>query len=372
MLKNLFTAVTALHYWTERSRNDGPKSEEFQGYPRYDALQWCVDWGNSHHLTVKGHPLFWTVPKAIPEWLKRYDYATQLKFLEVRIRSITARFRHKIRLYDIINEAMWEPALRNLKDRQWPYLERVENWVPEIASLLEWARSEDPDARYLVNEYGVVANDHTPIAVPAHDGTQVTPHRQLERLIELLNALQKNGTPPDAVGLQSHTGNWLTPASQWDTYDRISNETGLPVHITEFWAKRNAPHLDHLPEEEKDRVIEQYIVQVMTCAFAHPAVDAFFFWGVTDQLITFSNDGGWELTPLYHRLYDLIHKKWRTCETLRTGAHGIVKCRCFTGDYQLRLCTEKGKRTAGKLTIPAGSTTYSCVHQLACRVKLQG
>ena len=64
---HLFNAVNALHYWTERPRNDGPKSEEVLGYPTYEHLQWCVDWALSEGLTVKGHPLFWTVPKAVPD-----------------------------------------------------------------------------------------------------------------------------------------------------------------------------------------------------------------------------------------------------------------------------------------------------------------
>ena len=110
----LFNSIILLHYWAEKTPQDAPVSEEYQGEIDYDLLDRMVDWSRGHGLTCKGHPLFWPVPKALPEWLGKYDLATRWKFVEVRIRQITARFRGRISQYDISNEMLWEPLWRTL------------------------------------------------------------------------------------------------------------------------------------------------------------------------------------------------------------------------------------------------------------------
>ncbi len=332
----LFNACTALHYWTERPRNDGPKSEEWQGYPKYDALQWCVDWGNAEGLLVKGHPLFWSIPKAVPEWLKRYDYATQLRFLEVRIRTITARFRGKIRLYDIVNEPLWEPAFRNLPRRNWPHLEKISALAAMIAQVQRWAREEDPDATYLVNDYGIMLGDHAVRAV-ARDGTKVTADFQLKRYIQLLQALQERSAAPDAVGLQSHTAGWGHHDRQVATYEAIGEATGLPVHVTEFWAQTGHLREKGLPQDEIDARQAEYVINYITCAFGCPWVEGFFFWGMMKDLIRFNASGGWETTPVYDALQRKLRGEWMTRATAVTDRTGTVKLRGFHGEYALRL-----------------------------------
>jgi len=110
----LFNSIILLHYWAEKTPQDAPVSEEYQGEIDYDLLDRMVDWSRGHGLRCKGHPLFWPVPKALPEWLGKYDLATRWKFVEVRIRQITARFRGRISQYDISNEMLWEPLWRTL------------------------------------------------------------------------------------------------------------------------------------------------------------------------------------------------------------------------------------------------------------------
>ena len=85
---DVLNAANALCYWTERPRNDGPKMEDIQGHPSLEGFHRCVDWAAGEGLTVKGHPLFWSIPKCVPDWVKRYDYETRMKFAEVRVRPI--------------------------------------------------------------------------------------------------------------------------------------------------------------------------------------------------------------------------------------------------------------------------------------------
>ena len=358
-LAQLVNAVNALHYWTERPRNDGPKSEEVLGYPTYDHLQWCVDWGNANGLTVKGHPLFWTVPKAVPDWVQNYSsYSTRMAFLEVRIRQIVSRFMGTIKIYDAVNEPMWEPSFKDLPQRTWPHMTAISDIADYIEPVLRWAREEDPDATYLINEYGVTLGDHSPCAVPGSDGSVVTPDSQFHRYLELLKELQSRGTAPDAVGLQGHTGGWGDHDKDVATYEKIMEETGLPVHITEFWAHAN--HLVEAGMSQADIRAAQleYVSNCMTCAFGCPAVDAFFFWGMLKDLMNNSGKPGVEPNDLYWGIHRLIHETWRTREELTTDSDGYLQFRGFHGDYALRFPLASGQQQGQTFTLPVGSNLF--------------
>jgi GH35 family endo-1,4-beta-xylanase len=346
-------AVNSTCYWTERPRNNMAKTEAFQGEYKLDGFADTVDWGNANGLTVKGHPLFWTVPKAVPDWMSKYDYPTQLKFLEVRLRSMVSRFKGKVKLWDAINEMLWEPALKNLADRNWPHLESLDNMAEYISFVLRICREEDPDAKFLLNDYGLeknhnakaqlAANDNDPNAakesgIPAKDGTIVTARLQRKRYLELVKRLREIGFPPSAIGLQGHSGA-VTPAEQMAFYDEMS-QAGLPLHITEFWA--NPGDFDDtfqkLPAKEQDLKIADYVKQFLTNAFAHPAIESFFFWGFMGMATTWPQNNApvYEEKPVLQTVKDLIHKEWNTHEILNTDSNGILKFRGYYGDYSLR------------------------------------
>jgi len=66
--RQVFNAATNLCYWTERPRNDASKTEDRQGEPRLENFAATVDWTVASGMTAKGHPLFWSIPKCVPEW----------------------------------------------------------------------------------------------------------------------------------------------------------------------------------------------------------------------------------------------------------------------------------------------------------------
>jgi GH35 family endo-1,4-beta-xylanase len=332
---DVLNAANALCYWTERPRSDGPKTEDLQGLPALDGFHYCVDWARSEGLTVKGHPLFWSIAKCVPQWVKRYDYETQMKFAEVRVRGLVASVRGKVALWDLVNEPMWEPAFRNLPQRHWPHLERIEAIADYIEPVLGWARDEDPDARYLINDYGMQEGSRKEPPVAA-DGTKVTAALQRRRFLELLRCLGDRGAVPDAIGLQSHTGGWTDHASQTAVYDEMA-ASGLPIHITEFWAHTRGLEADgRLPQDEIDRRQADYVADYLTCAFGHPAVEAFFFWGFMGQAIRWGQYSSHELKPMYDRVRELVRAEWTTRERLTSDGDGRVRFRGFYGDYALR------------------------------------
>jgi endo-1,4-beta-xylanase len=356
VLNSLNTTV----YWTERPRNDAAKSEDFQGDIQWDDFDESVNWALSQGLTVKGHPMYWTVPKAIPDWLAKYPYETHMKFVEVRIRNLAARYRNKVKIWDAVNEMLWEPHPKNLSKRQWPYLETMDNMVDYISKILSWAREEDSDALYTINDYGLSGINQKGLI--SHDGREVNTALQRKRYIELVQRLGDAGACPNMMGLQCHTG-WLRPGEQMAFYDEMST-AGIPLSITEFWANINelksaskekteseewrsfggAATITDMSDDELTEIRDRYVLDYLTCAFAHPNVDNFFFWGLMGMGVKFFNDhnSGHEIQPIFSKIQDLIHNQWQTHLTLKTDNQGIVSFRGFCGDYTMQIKPENG------------------------------
>jgi len=352
---DLFNAQLTTVYWTERPGNDATKTEDFQGDLQMDDFNDSVDWANANGLTAKGHPICWTVPKAIPEWIKQYPMETFMKFLEVRVRDLCARYKGKVQLWDAVNEMLWETAPRNLTIRKWPYTETMENMVEYISLVLKWAREEDPDAMYCINDYGLGRSDKEKLI--DQNGDVVTAARQRKRFIELAKRLGDAGYPPSLLGDQTRPA-WLFPSDQVAIYDELS-EAGIPLSVTEFWADNN--ELRAIPgekfmeyeewskmkgksagkefsEDEFEQIRDEFIVNFLTCAFGHPSIHSFFFGGFFDNAKIFTRENSSHtLKPIYNKLHDLTHKEWNTSLTLKTDSNGMVSFRGYCGDYSIRI-----------------------------------
>lgn len=356
ILNSLNTTV----YWTERPRNDAAKTQDFQGEVQWDDFDESVNWALSQGLTVKGHPMYWTVPKAIPEWLARYPYETHMKFVEVRIRNLAARYKNRVKVWDAVNEMLWEPHPKNLEKRHWPYLETMDNMVDYISKVISWGREEDPNALYTINDYGLSMTKNNNLKTK--DGQLVTAESQRKRYIELMNRLGDVGVSPNLMGIQCHTG-WLSPSEQMAFYDEMST-AGIPLTVTEFWANvnelkkmprekveseewrslGNIEKYQDLSDEELEEIRDQYVLNYLTCAFAHPNIDSFYFWGFMGMGVKFRNDrdSSHVIQPVFEKVQNLIQKEWNTTCSLKTDREGKVNFRGFCGDYALHLKPDGG------------------------------
>jgi endo-1,4-beta-xylanase len=330
----MFNAANNLCYWTERPQNDASKVEDEQGDWRVDNFARTVDWTRAEGLLAKGHPLFWAIPKCVPAWVQRYDVATQMKFAEVRVRNLVARFRGKVTLWDAVNEPMWEAAMGGFARREWPHIETLDTIVGYIEPVLRWCREENPEARFLINDYGMEADYAHELT--GSDGSRVTAASQRARYCAVLRALLDRGVGPDGVGLQSHSG-WIAHAQQGRIYDEFA-ATGLPIHITEFWAETKALKASGRYTDAEIEVLQaEYVSNHLTCAFGHPAVESFFFWGFMSTAMSWGERSGHSLKPLWQKVHGLLHDEWRTRLTLTTDGDGVVRYRGFMGDYALRV-----------------------------------
>lgn len=331
----LLDAANVLGYWTERPANDLPKTEEFPGISRLDRFAAVVEWVRSMGLRVKGHPLCWSIPKAVPDGVLKHETATRFKFLEVRIRTLVARFKGKVDFWDAVNECLWEPSLGNIPypgpDRIWPFGETFENNFHMVSQVLRWAREEDAAATFILNDYGL---SHAPMGT----GADFPPAAQRARLVHLTRALGEAGLPPGALGLQSHIGGWKHPESQLAAYDDLAR-AGVPLHVTEFRVNRGPLKEMGMPEADPKELHWHYLQNVLTCAFGHPQVEAFFFWGGRSDFMPKAME---EPDGIYARLRRLLRQEWRTRLKTRTDAEGRVSFRGFFGDDAVTVKPENG------------------------------
>lgn len=331
----VLNSLNATCYWTERPKHDMKKTQQYQGDINLESFDRSVNWANANGLTAKGHPLFWPVPKALPQWLTKYPYTTQMKFVETRLRNMVARYKGKVKYWDVVNEALWEPALKNLDQRKWPYLETLDNMVEYIAPLIKWCKEEDPETKLIINDYGLSTNVKDNLKT--EDGQLVDTQLQRKRYLDLIRKLSDKGYPPDGIGVQCHFDP-LNEEEQQALYEELG-QVELPIYITEFnpgeeWIQNK----DHLSQEEIRQKQFEYTKQFMQNAFGNKHVAGFYFWGFMGLGVDFREglSPSYNLTPFYHKIKELITGEWHTQKTLTTDENGRIRFKGFRGDYTLR------------------------------------
>ncbi len=319
----LFNSTTAKCYWDEGWHQP---IEHIEGQRKTDVFEREIKWGLANLLKVKGHPLVWTVSKAIPDWLGRYPYHKQMEILEAHVRSLIYLGGSRIKQWDLCNEMLWEPSLRNLPNRKWPHLEEIEEILSYLEPAVHWAKDENPLASYVLNDYGLVKT-YAP---------GVTAQQQRDRYVALIEEMDKRGCMPDAIGTQCHVAGWYSGKEFRQHLDDLS-KTGLPIQITEFWARlENAPDAGNKPEKQIREERVQYVRNMYTIAFGHPAVNHFTWWGrdmFDDQL---------RPNEVYYALDDLLNDQWKTHLKSQSDNHGEIRGRGFKGKYAVLFKDQKG------------------------------
>ena len=102
---------------------------------------------------------------------------------------------------------------------------------------------------------------------------------------------------------------------------------------------------ENLSDQELEEIRDKYILDYLTCAFGHPNIDSFYFWGFIGMAVKFRNDydSSHEMQPIFNKVKDLIHKEWKTNLTLKTDAHGKIDFRGFCGEYSLKIKPGNGQ-----------------------------
>ncbi len=325
-LGRLFNHVTAKCYWHEKWHQP---IETVEGQREYGTFLGEIAWARAQGMGVKGHPLVWTVPKALPPWLGGYPYEKRLSFLEKHVRGLMQAAGPEVQCWDLCNEMLWEPSLRNTAQREWPHLEPINEILTYLEPAWHWAHEENPNALLALNEYGLVASS----------SSKVTAETQRGRYLSLAAEMQRRGCAPGALGVQAHVGEPYQLAILKQALQHLAT-SGLPLQVTEFWAKLEKNACNEGDPETALACLAAYVAKVYTLVFSLPETTHLTYWGGGNSF--FDPESG-RPNPVFKALEQLIANEWNTRLTLQANADGEVLFRGFKGQYEVT-ATVKGRR----------------------------
>jgi len=134
-----------------------------------------------------------------------------LQRMREHIHTVVGRYKGKIKVWDVVNEALADNGTNILRNSLW-----LEIIGPDfIAKAFEYAREADPEAILRYNDYS--------LENPA----------KRKKLITLIKSLQAQKVPVHAIGSQAH----VNVSTTFEIMDQALTEMatlGLPIHITEL------------------------------------------------------------------------------------------------------------------------------------------
>ncbi len=287
--------------------------EPRKGEVNYTVVDEILSWTEENHVPLRGHNLFWGIPKFVQSWVMDLDDNELRQTIQNRAETITERYKGRFTEYDLNNEMIHGNY----------YEDRL---GPEITKLMaEWALNGDPDAKLYLNDYDILTGN------------------RLADYMAHIRDLLKQGVPIAGIGVQGHL--------HAETFDRDQLRNALdslavfklPVRITEFnipgqrskyYTARN---LVMTPQEEVLKAKE--MVDYYRICFAHPAVEGILMWGFWEgaNWIRASSlyKRDWSPTPAAEAYRNLIFKEWWSRESGTAGNDGAYSTSAFYGKYKI-------------------------------------
>ena len=266
-----------------------------------------VAFGLKNHMLVVGHTLVWH--GQTPQWVfagkapaantaapapppanagnanpwnrgPRFDgpLATRdelLQRMRDHIHTVVGRYKGKIKVWDVVNEAISDGGPNVLRDSLWTKIIGPDF----IAKAFEYAHEADPDAILRYNDYGLE-----------------NPEKR-KKLITLIKELQAQKVPVMAIGTQTHV-NVSWPSLEEEDRALTELETlGLPIHVTELdvnsaqggqhntgadVANNAATTQGGLVDEANQRLADQYASLFKVFLKHKNSVKVVTLWGVND------------------------------------------------------------------------------------------
>jgi len=135
-----------------------------------------------------------------------------LQRMHDHITTVVGRYKGKIKVWDVVNEALADGGTNILRTSPWQQIIGPDF----IAKAFEYAHEADPDAILRYNDYS--------LENPA----------KRQKLIALIKSLQEQHVPVMAIGSQTHVS-VTSPSFEEEDKELTDLETlGLPIHITEL------------------------------------------------------------------------------------------------------------------------------------------
>ena len=197
-----------------------------------------------------------------------------LQRMHDHIMTVVGRYKGKIKVWDVVNEALADGGTNILRTSQWEQIIGPDF----IAKAFQYAHEADPNAILRYNDYS--------LENPA----------KRKKLIALIKSLQAQGIPVGAIGSQTHVSVSAPSFAQEDLALTEMEALGLPIHITEFdvnGSQRGQSNTGAdvanigsmtgggLVSDADVRLANQYS-NLFKVFLKHPSVKVVTFWGVND------------------------------------------------------------------------------------------
>ncbi len=197
-----------------------------------------------------------------------------LQRMREHIRTVVGRYKGKIKVWDVVNEAISDGGPNLLRTSPWEQIIGPDF----IAKAFEYAHEADPGAILRYNDYGL----ENPV--------------KRRKLITLIKELQAKKVPVMAIGTQTHVS---VSAPSFDDEDRTLTELetlGLPIHVTELdvngaqGGQRNSgadiannatTTQGGLVDDANKRLADQY-ANLFKVFLKHKSVKVVTLWGIND------------------------------------------------------------------------------------------
>lgn len=280
-------------------------TEYEKGKINYQDADKILNWSLVNKLKMRGHTLFWEVEEYNRPWVKALKPEELKQAVERRTKEVCSRYKGRIDEYDVLNEMLHGNFFRS----------RLGDSI--VKDMFVWCKQVHPNAVLYVNDYDILNG------------------KQLDKYVELIRSLLKQGVPVGGIGVQGHIREKITPERIQKSLDTLA-QFRLPIKITEFDAIVDS-------EEEKARLLRD----IYRVAFAHPAVKGILMWGFWEgahwkpEAAIFRKD--WQPLPAGQTYQDLVFNKWWTRVNTLTDKIGKVNIRAFYGDYHLTVSMKNQK-----------------------------
>lgn len=243
-----------------------------------------VDFGTEHGMRIVGHTLVWhsQMPRSV--FLDESGNPVSRERLAARmenhIATVVGRYRNRIGIWDVVNEAIDEDE-KGWRQTQWfkilgpTYMERA----------FQLAHDADPKAHLIYNDY----NEHNP-------GRRAF-------LVERIRDYKRRGIPIHGVGFQGHIGLDYPDLREYEASIEAIAAQGLKVHVTELevdvlprpsaftgaeisavekYADKLNPYVDGLPKEVEQEQIDRYKRFFELLLKHRDKIERVTFWGMHD------------------------------------------------------------------------------------------
>lgn len=230
------------------------------GHYRFDVTDRFVDFACRNDLQIVGHCLIWAKDDRTHDWYymdqgQPASAETLLDRIRMDVRTIVSRYRGKIAMWDVVNEALSDDEEELLRPSGYVTATGDEFIVQAFLA----AHEADPSALLIYNDY----NNELP--------------KKRAKMMKLIESLQERAVPIHAVGIQGHYEIDRVPFQDLEDTIIAVKQAGLKVVISEldidmiprggWWADGGSrreqlakldPYADGCPPELLERQAEQY------------------------------------------------------------------------------------------------------------------